>query len=87
MRGLLLVVSLLLSTACLAAGEEFKGSCAYGLSELGVDVKTDCSIRWSDPATGKVYCFGNEQVMMSFLKDPAKNVHKAEQTYAKLYSK
>jgi len=87
MRAFLFTLALLLSTAVNAAGEEFKGSCAYGLAELGVDVKTNCSIRWADPSTGKVYCFGNEEVLVKFLKDPATNIGKAEQTYAKFYSK
>jgi hypothetical protein len=87
MRMLLTVLAMLLSATGLAANEEFKGSCAYGLSELGVDVKTDCSVRWANPATGKVYCFGNEEVLAKFLADPAGNVRKAEATYAKFYSK
>ena len=78
MRALLLASALLLSVAAYAAGEEFKGSCAFGLSEYGVDVKTNCSIRWADPSTGKVYCFGNEEVLAKFLKDPAANIRKAE---------
>lgn len=78
---------LLGSGAALAGSEEFGGSCAYGLSDLGIDVKTDCSIRWANPKTGKVYCFGNEEVMLSFLKNADQGVRKAEQTYAKLYAK
>jgi hypothetical protein len=87
MRAFIFALALALSGAALAAGEEFKGSCAFGLSEYGVDVKTDCSIRWADPSNGKVYCFGNEEVLVKFLQDPATNVRKAEQTYAKFYSK
>lgn len=86
MRVFLLLLALVVSAAAHAAGEQFKGSCAYGLSEFGVDVKTDCSIRWADPATGKMYCFGNEEVLGKFLKDPATNIRKAEQTYVR-YSK
>jgi len=87
MRAVAFALALLLSATVSAAGEEFKGSCVYGLAEYGVDVKTNCSIRWADPSTGKVYCFGNEEVLVKFLKDPAANIHKAEQTYAKYYSK
>lgn len=45
MRVFLLLLALVVSAAAHAAGEQFKGGCAYGLSEFGVDVKTDCSIR------------------------------------------
>ena len=86
MRGFVFVLALLFSHAVGAAGEEFKGSCAYGLAQLGVDVKTDCSIRWANPSTGKIYCFGNEEVLVKFLQDAGANVRKAEQVYAK-YSK
>jgi YHS domain-containing protein len=80
-------LAVLLFVAFNAFGEESNGSCAYGLSALGIDVKTDCSVRWADPATGKLYCFGNEEVLAKFLKDPAENVRKAEQVYAKFNSK
>jgi hypothetical protein len=87
MRAVLVVLTLLVSSLVAAANEQFGGSCAFGLSELGVDVKTDCSIRWADPKTGKLYCFGNEEVLAKFLKDPNANVRKAEETYARLYAK
>ena len=87
MRMASILLGMAFATAAMAAGEEFKGSCAYGLSEYHVDVKTDCSIRWADPSSGKVYCFGNEEVLGKFLKDPSGNLRKAEQTYAKYYAK
>jgi hypothetical protein len=87
MRASLIALTMLICTGAFAAGEEFKGSCVFGLSEYQVDVKTDCSIRWADPATKKIYCLGNEEVLGKFLKDPVGNVRKAEQIYAKLYSK
>jgi YHS domain-containing protein len=86
MRVALILLALLISNVVNAAGEEFKGSCAYGLSEYQVDVKTDCSIRWANPSTGKIYCFGNEEVLGKFLKDPTSNIRKADQIYAR-YSK
>lgn len=87
MRAFFAVLAMAFAGLASAAGEEFKGSCAYGLSELGVDVRTDCSIRWANPSTGKIYCFGNEEVLAKFLADPDANVRKADQTYARLYSK
>jgi len=87
MRAFLVILALLVSSFVAAANERFDGSCAYGLSELGVDVKTDCSIRWADPKTGKIYCFGNEEVLAKFLKNPSASVRKAEETYAKLYAR
>ena len=87
MRACLVVMAMLFSTLFAAADEQFGGSCAYGLSELGIDFKTDCSMRWADPKTGKVYCFGNEEVLAKFLKNPDASVRKAEETYAKLSAK
>ena len=87
MRMLFITLAMLIATLAHAAGEEFKGSCVFGLAEFGADVKTDCSIRWADPKTGKVYCLGNEEVLGKFLKDPAANISKAERTYTSLYAK
>jgi hypothetical protein len=87
MRACLVVMAMLFCTLVAAAEEQFGGSCAYGLSELGIDFKTDCAMRWADPKTGKVYCFGNEEVLAKFLKNPDASVRKAEETYAKLSAK
>ena len=74
--------SALLSTLALA--EEFENICAWALDDRGVERKTDCSVNWKDLATGKTYCFSNEQTRMLFLQDPEENVPKAEEAYTKL---
>jgi len=86
MRTFLFALAMLVCAAVSAAGEDFKGSCTYGLSEYGVDVKTNCSIRWADPSTSKMYCFGNEEVLGKSLEDPGTNIREAEQTNVR-YSK
>ena len=83
-----LIVALALAAASLsaiAADKQFGASCAYGLSEYGVDVKTDCKINWQDPASGKTFCFSKEEAKQEFLKNPEGNIKKAEVTYAKLH--
>ena len=41
----------------------------------GKKVKTDCSITLA--INGKTYCFGNEDAMTEFMKDPDGNLAKA----------
>ena len=78
----LLAGSALLSTLALA--EEFENICAWALADRGVERRTDCSVNWRDPATGKTYCFSNEQTRMLFLQDPEGNIPRAEDAYTKL---
>jgi YHS domain-containing protein len=78
----LLAASALLSTLALA--EEFENICAWALADRGIERRTDCSVSWKDPATGKTYCFSNEQTRMLFLQDPEENIPKAEEAYTKL---
>ena len=70
-----------------ASAEEFEGICAWALADRGVERKTDCSVNWKDPATGKTYCFSNEQTKMLFLQEPEENIQKAEETFARLRKK
>ncbi|HTT39026.1 MAG TPA: hypothetical protein VMH32_15320 [Burkholderiales bacterium] len=70
-----------------AFAEEFGGTCAYGLAERGREVKTNCSINWTNPGTGKTYCFSSEQSKSLFLQDPEENIRKAEDRFAKLQKK
>ena len=72
--------SLALATGALAVTGEFNNMCAEGLA-LHKEIKTDCSI--SGVYKGKTYCFGSEQAKKDFMKDPAANLAKAEQFYAK----
>jgi YHS domain-containing protein len=81
----LLVAAAFLPTS--ASAEEFGKTCAYALAERGVEVKTNCSISWRNPATGKIYCFSTEQTKQLFLQDPEENIRKAEDIFAKLRNK
>ena len=81
----LLAAAVLLPTAAVA--EEFDKVCAYALAEHGAEKKTDCSINWTNPETGKTYCFSREQTKLLFLQDPEENIRKAEEVFAKLQKK
>ena len=72
--------SLALATGALAVTGEFNNMCAEGLA-LHKEIKTDCSVNTA--YKGKTYCFGSEQAKKDFMKDPAANLAKAEQFYAK----
>ena len=81
------VVLAVASLSAIAADKQFGATCAYGLSEYGVEVKTDCKINWQDPVSGKTFCFSKEEAKQEFLKNPEANIRKAEVTYAKLHNK
>lgn len=81
----LLAAAALLPTKSVA--EEFDKACAYALAEHGAEKKTDCSINWTNPETGKTYCFSREQTKLLFLQDAEENVRKAEDIFAKLRKK
>lgn len=72
--------AMLFATAATAA--EFDDMCTMGLA-LGKDVHTDCSI--SADIGGKMYCFGNEEAMTLFMKDPEGNLAKAQSYYDKAH--
>ena len=86
MRTLIVALALALASfSASAADKQFGATCAYGLSEYGVEVKTDCKINWQDTASGKTYCFSKDEAKQEFLKNPEGNITKAEATYAKLH--
>jgi hypothetical protein len=68
----------------LASAEEFENTCAWALADRGAERRTDCSVSWRDPETGKTYCFSNEQTRMLFLQDPEENISRAEEAFANL---
>lgn len=76
-----LLAAMLMS--CLSAGTataatgEYGGHCAYGLT-TGQEVKTDCKINWTDPATKKMYCFSSEQAKTSWAADVKNNMVRAD---------
>jgi YHS domain-containing protein len=70
-----------------ASAAEFEGTCAWALAERGAERKTECSVNWKDPETGKTYCFSNEQTKMLFLQDPEDNIDRAEDAFARLRKK
>jgi len=88
MRNLIVAIALAVaSLSAIAADKQFGATCAYGLSEYGVEVKTDCKINWQDPASGKTFCFSKEEAKQEFLTSPEANIKKAEATYARLHRK
>ena len=86
MRTLIVALAVALASfSAVAADKQFGVSCAYGLSEYGVDVKTDCKINWQDPSSGKTLCFSKEEARQEFLRNQEANLEKAKVTYAKLH--
>jgi YHS domain-containing protein len=67
--------------AALAVTGEFGGMCTQGLAQHQ-KVQTDCSINAT--YDGKTYCFGNQEAELTFFKDPAGNLAKAEAYYKEI---
>ena len=68
------------------SGSEFGDSCAMGLAD-GQTVTTDCTVQWTDPDGGKVYCFSSENSKAAFLKDPKGNIARAQKFLEELKAK
>ncbi|XSG81363.1 MAG: hypothetical protein ACPW61_09775 [Methyloligella sp. ZOD6] len=72
------------ATVAMAATEgEYDNMCAMGLA-LDKKVETDCSV--NETIDGKTYCFGNEEAKEIFMKNPEKNLEKAEAAYSRIKS-
>ena len=68
-----------LPTAALAGKGEFNDLCAMSLA-AGKDTQTDCSI--NGQYLGKTYCFGSNEAMTEFMKNPKDNLAKAQTYYS-----
>jgi YHS domain-containing protein len=69
--------TLLFATAAMAG--EYGNMCAMGLAS-GKEINTDCSI--NSQLDGKTYCFGSQEAMDTFMKDPKGNLAKAQTFYS-----
>lgn len=82
MRVRALAFLLPLAAAIPAFANEFGDHCANGLANYKALVETDCSINWTDPNSGKTYCFSSENSREEFLEDPETNIEKASKNFA-----
>ena len=88
MRAIVFELSVVAALLCASASAaEFDMTYAYGLAEYGASVRTDCSDQWTNPESGKTYCFSNNRAKQDFLKDPKRNIHRAEDVFARLAKK
>ena len=69
-----------MAPAALAVNGEFGNMCAASLA-AGKDTPTDCSI--NSQIQGKTYCFGSQEAMAEFMKNPTENLAKAQAYYSK----
>jgi hypothetical protein len=53
----------------------------------GALIKTDCSINWRDPDTGKLYCFASGTSLVYFENWPHTYISRARETLEKLTPK
>ena len=60
---------------------EFGNECAWGLAN-DKHVKTDCKVNMTHE-NGKTYCFSSDKAMMSYMKDPSRNMDKASKYYGR----
>lgn len=63
------------------AKAEYNNECAWGLAN-GQRVQTSCAVNMTGE-NGKTYCFSSDKAMAAFMKDPARNMSKADSTYGR----
>jgi hypothetical protein len=76
LSGLLFVVLASLFTGACAAGPEFGGQCAMGMSQ-GIKQSTNCTVLWVGP-DDKLYCFSSAEAKAKFLQSPQENLGRAQ---------
>jgi hypothetical protein len=59
---------------------EFAGNDPLGLS-AGAKIPADCSINWTDPDSGKLYCFSSATSLVVFLDAPHAYLRRAAQNW------
>lgn len=59
---------------------EFGGHDPLGLA-AGSKIKADCSINWTDPDTGKLYCFSSATSQSVFQDWPRDNIERARKAW------
>jgi len=62
---------------------EFDNNDPLGVA-AGVRVKADCSLNWTDPDDGALYCFSSGTSLEYFLEQPHANIQRARQRWREL---
>ncbi|HEY0179908.1 MAG TPA: hypothetical protein VGC30_09795 [Dokdonella sp.] len=52
----------------------------------GAQVPADCSLNWTNPDSGKLYCFSSATSLVYFLQNPWANLRNAEAGWAHLHA-
>ena len=50
----------------------------------GAKIKADCSLNWTDPNDGKLYCFSSDTSLEFFLDEPQANLERARSGWRKM---
>ena len=62
---------------------EFDSDDPIGLT-AGVRIRADCSINWTDPDAGKLYCFASATSLVLFLEAPHGYLQRAQAQWLRL---
>jgi len=62
---------------------EFENDDPIGLA-AGVRIRADCSINWTDPDAGKLYCFASATSLVLFLDAPHVYLARAQAQWLRL---